>query len=621
MSSATDKTPSTAAFYLLVNPLLCCLLAFSTALLVYVCTHFFTYLPTADTWAHIDLLTGAAEGKLDSSLLFTRHNDLHLLALPKLIYFLDVWLGSGTGAITTAISLLFMLSSAALACYCIGQLTSKRQEKTFLYLVTCLLLTSPIQVESLLNPANVQWSLLNFFAVLSAFSLQQYLLLRKTGFLVLLFVGCAGVALSSASALLILIPITLVALSARYPGKVFTFKNTIMVFLLGSGFFIVELLRAWLLPETPSLYLSFLAATSVLDAQSPEFQQAKDLLNNSPIESLAYLLYSLINFVSDFFAPPFERIAGSDLSFTFLLLLTLLGLSLLRSSAKKENENKTPLFFLQLVLTFCIVIAFSIGLVRSFHPSAYTFRFANLGLLFAAAAFPLLLFACQHSTRLTHLSRAIILSYLAALTWVNSTESLSFGHGRNHMRLTQVAYSVDVRDSFVIAAMPGTSMEKPAYEFIQANKHKLANKQIGVYASEAVQNIGKPINSLQLTKLEYCDNEIKKMRRLTAEQASYKVTGSSHHPKQGNLTHMYFTDGQGIIRGYGINVVAGESLWAHLLEEQHWAGFVNLENADSDLSDQVVFLNAYDSSTICPAHKIMLPAYREHKKQNKNKKN
>jgi hypothetical protein len=83
-----------------VNPLLACLAVFNVALTLYVCTQFYAYLPTSDTWVYVDFLARAAQGHLDFGALLERHNGTHVIALPKLVYFFDVRLTQGSGTLT-----------------------------------------------------------------------------------------------------------------------------------------------------------------------------------------------------------------------------------------------------------------------------------------------------------------------------------------------------------------------------------------------------------------------------------------------------------------------------------------------------------------------------------------
>jgi hypothetical protein len=558
-----------------INPLLGLLAIFNIALTLYVCTQFYAYLPTSDTWVYVDFLASAAQGHLDVATLLEKHNGTHVIALPKLVYFFDVWLTQGSGALTVVVSLLAQLGSAALFFSVINQIESlNKNQKIFLGLTSAIFLLSACQVESLLNPANLQWSLLVFSATFTAWSLSRYLKAKSVKWLVGVVLGIFLVGLTSASPLLILIP-----LAVLFCQKISTTKLFLVL-----------------------LALMFIGVIAIV-TYFPEVEVSLTLL--------LVLMKNGLKFIVDFMAPPIER-----LRFTPATLLTgaLLLLALWEFYKKKDGSGQDVFF--RLLLWFSLLLIVATGIIRSYIGFAYTFRFVNIGLVFS-----LVLISCLYLQLKTQRFFSVfvvgVLAYVLLLSYVNYKEVSAFGFGRNHVRLNQVAYALDIREPGVVAALPGTIWEQQDYDFVQANKHKLKEQAIGIYSDPIYRQLGSSITSIaQARQIQACKIDILKMRRLLPDQAAYKLTGKANSHDGQKLSRVIFTDNEGIIRGFAIPIASSRDLWQSFREGNHWSGFVNLDEAGEKQKLQAY---AYGDGKICGPQSIELPIFQPFIKKQKNR--
>ena len=544
----------------LLNPLLIVLLLLNAALTLYCCAHYYTYLPSSDTWAYADFLAQASRGHLDISQLLAKHNGLHIIALPKLVYFLDAFLTSGSGMLTVACALLAMLSGATLYVFLVLRCDGiSKPEKIFIASSGVTILVSASQLESLLNPANLQWSLLVFSAMLTAWCYS-----KKSGLGVIL--GIILVGLTSASPALMIIPLLLVLLPAKWILRFSIIVPLLLALLLVAAW-------VWRPDQRPLL----LAASA-----------------------------NQLFFFADFLVPVFER-----LHTPLLLLPAAAGVALASWHVFYQQEKiKNPANRAMLVLVlFCLVLIAATTMVRGAIDTAFTFRFVNISCLLAAALLPLVM--------ATEPFRKVIISatlgYILLLSAVNIQEASAFGFGRNHIKLTQVAHALDINDPFVVSSMPGTIWEKPDFEAIQANKHLLQQAQTGIYASDAYRHVGLPVSSLENLAEVVCQFEPGKLRKLLPDQAAWRIMGTS--TAGDTFSSAYFVDHDNIIRGFAIPVVAERNVLRNLFVPQPWAGFVNLENSKNRTS---VFVVAYNNRQRCTPVEIALPEYVTPRKKKTN---
>lgn len=142
----------------------------SLGLTVYVLLVWRVSLPSFDIIDYHEFLSSAANGVLLRDDLWVRHNGAHLIFLPRLVFFVDMWMGRGSGVITTLVSCAAILGTVYIFCRAVFRLdVVDKNEKLFFCLLIFFVMTSDIVLESLLNPVDIQWSLLALGSVLLAY--------------------------------------------------------------------------------------------------------------------------------------------------------------------------------------------------------------------------------------------------------------------------------------------------------------------------------------------------------------------------------------------------------------------------------------------------------------------
>ncbi len=593
------------------------LLVSASLLLTIFSLQYYTYLPTSDTWVYSEFLANAANGQLDMVSLFSRHNDAHAIVLPKLIYFLDIYLTQGSGLFVTLCSLLFMLGTAILFFAVILSITTySLTQRLILALLSTLLLTSAIQVESLLNPANLQWSLLNFFATLSAFFCARYLTAtsNKRRQLVYLAFAMIGVALTSASILLIAIPVAIVFISQQFGARrtmQWFIKTTLITLAILVGW---EIFRTLFFPTAAPLAFQILQSLFPNNFTVETLAAITEYFAAQPLMAYGQWLGNLLRFLALFFVPLMDR-----MNYPWLLLLCSawlfyffgkLLLNTLRSDQQARRHSWQSLFFVTLLL-FTIFSALVIGFVRSPLPYAYTFRFANLGLLFAAALFPLLWLCFAQRAFYRFFIMASFITYSGLLAWLSVQESGAFGHGRNHIRLTQVAYSLDIKAPEVVVAMPGTAWQETAFARVEERKRLLQEHRIGIYSDPVYQQVGKTFDTSTTPHMVDCNYKVQKIRRLLPKQASYKLSGLTTTSQGKAVDQVIFTTPDNIVRGYGISQLPSKQLTKILSEPYGWSGFINLGDSIPADRETPVLIYGWADKILCRPKQIQLPMYQQ----------
>lgn len=586
------------------------LAALTVALTLYSCTRFYTFLPTSDTWIYTDFLAQAAQGKLLLAELFVKHNEAHRIALPKLVYFFDMWLTKGSGVLVVSVSLLAMLATTGIFLAVIFNIkTIDTHQKHTLSLLAIIFLLSICQVESLLNPANVQWSLLVFAATLTAWFAWQLVRCDNIRYAAGLVAGVILVSLTSASAGLIILPLMTLFAAFRF-GRATAWRSSIFALFFGVLLLLIaETLRLMLWPERLPLLVFMASKVGSLDITAQTRADIIKLFNAEPVSAHLGWLLDWLQFCTNFIVPAVERLHSGALTI-FAGFVVLAAMVMLARSAHKAPDH-TGVFF-GLLLLFTLVTVAITGLARSYSSTAFTFRFVNLGQLFGISLVILLYLQITNEKIQARVITPCVIVYVFLLSWISVMEANAFGYGRNHVRLNQVAYSLDIRDPFVVSAMPGTIWEKIDYETVQANKHKLRDEQAGIYSSAAWQTQGRSVYQLGLEQAA-CETTIVKQRRLLPDQPAYRLQGESRVTASGEkLTRVYFADSEGWIRGYGIPVLPSRNLHESYFLQSQWTGFANLEPS---LQTQQLTVHPYNDRIICEGLAIDLPVYEAPRKK------
>ncbi|HNE27071.1 MAG TPA: hypothetical protein PLH12_08020, partial [Pseudomonadales bacterium] len=127
-------------------------------------------LPAEDVWQHIDLISSASNGHLNIDALWKKHNHIHFIPLPKLIYALDILWFKGSGIFTVSVS----MTATVLTCFLFARIVLRETPQLiFPYRHSIALLTASwliciLQWESFVNPADLQWAGLSLGLLLLA---------------------------------------------------------------------------------------------------------------------------------------------------------------------------------------------------------------------------------------------------------------------------------------------------------------------------------------------------------------------------------------------------------------------------------------------------------------------
>src|SRR5690606_26247737 len=467
--------------------------------------------------------------------------------------------------------------TGVLLCFSVIKQTASlgKNEKFFWGFVTAIFLLSACQAESLLNPANLQWSLLVSSAIFTAWCLYHYLEARAMKWMMGMALGVCLVGLTSASAFLILVPLTIILFRKRPTKKRFFLVLSLMV----------------IVGMAVAVYV----------------------LQDLPLEIMPALLKNSLKIMVDFMAPPVERLG-------FMPATVLTGVLLVWALWKGLDiklEGTREVFFFKLLLWFSLCLIVATGIVRAHSLHAFTFRFVNIGLLFSLALLAVLFLQTKSQARWAGGLLVSTFVYVILLTYINYREMSAFGYGRNHIRLNQVAYALDMREPAVVSALPGTIWEKADYDFVQAHKHWLQTQGLGIYSDPMYRQVGVSVASVAAARnMQSCTLDVVKMRRLLPDQAAYKLTGEAQSDEGEKLSRVVFADSEGMIRGFAIPILASRDLWQSLREGKHWSGFVNLEAARDTQKLQAY---AYNDRTICEPQAIELPAFQPFVKKEKKR--
>lgn len=532
-------------------------------------------LPAADVWQHVTLIEQAAEGHLSLDNLLSKHNQLHFIPVPKLIYALDLILASGSGLLTAGISALFTL----ICCLCMARLIRDinaldQPEKNRLTLLMASWLTCIIQWESFVNPANLQWSGLNAGLAMMAMGLRQRPLWLVGG--ALLSLGCG------APWWLLLLAYSLLMAT----------RNTLLT---GGSLFIA----AALLWECINLYwlrryapLPVLAITQVIPVSSDQLHSIIAIYFENPIGFYLEWLKNLLLFITRFTLPPVDRWLPDDV----LIWLTPLPVAayLILINTREQWRGITFL------ATATLLIGLAAGIVRAQMPGAYTLRFANTGLLFVSACFVLSYGLCRPAPWRKYCWWTFAVLYSVLLLVFAIREATDIVHGSNQRRLSQVAYALDIHDIRATSETPYAPLMELSYREINERKPVLAKHFLGIYNSlEHRVFTGQLALPLEETHCSYADTQIKALRD---DPAARKITGHVISDTGNSMSSILIRDSHQRAIGYGIYQIAGLSLPEQLRSPRHWAGFFRMPD------DKHIEITAYNPQQRCQTDIVALHA-------------
>lgn len=527
-------------------------------------------LPAADLWQHVNLVAQASNGEIHVDTLLEKHNQLHFIPLPKLVYALDIAFFSGSGLFTSLVSAIFTLLCCLLfarAIFDIGSLGLR--EKTNLSLLTASWLVCILQWESFVNPANLQWSGMNAGLALMAIGFAHRPICRIAGAVLAI---CCG---TPWWLLLVVILVT------RLPAKRIAAGITVL-----TGIALLwEMLNAyWLHAQPPLPILAIHLATPVA---AGDLENLLSIFFKHPTDFYLPWMQNFLAFLTSFCVPPFERWLPANLM-AWLAPIPIATCWL----ACQQNNNKS-LMFLTVTLLFTALAA---AVVRSHLPGAYTSRFANAGLLFASAGFVVVYLASRNYRYGNPVWYALVAMYTALLMLTAMREAQGIVHDSNQRRLSQVAYALDIQDARATSEMPFAPLMAQSYREINERKGVLAEREIGIYNSQEHRVFaGKdPLPEEEIT-CDYVDIQIKPVKD---DQAARKITGQTINSDGSALSSILFLDSRKQAIGYGIPQVAGKALIEQLMTPRRWAGFAKWP------IDGKVTIVAYDKYQHCDSFTV-----------------
>ncbi|HQQ64062.1 MAG TPA: hypothetical protein PLF22_10885, partial [Pseudomonadales bacterium] len=325
-------------------------------------------LPSFDLVDHHEFLAAAAKGQLDWHDLWARHNDVHLIVLPKIVFFLDMWLGRGSGLFSIAVSCTAIFLTVFLLCNVISRccFLDKKSARFFCVLVF-FTMSSDIFFESLLNPVDIQWSLLALGVVLLASGLDEWVNYGKKSWLSVLS-GALIAGLSAGPLAFILSALLLAFVMTGMHAGLYRRRLAYIVLLVLAGGMVWELF-AWY-AHSDLLLLPMLMKPTTAPADWQVI--AEKFLHEHP-EFYVTLFYKSLAFVGDFAGvPAVSAFSSTTVSVIFFVCWFLL---LLYSSRQWEKSR----FFFLYLLAFSFLIAVAAGLFRV--GDLYGYRHANIGFL------------------------------------------------------------------------------------------------------------------------------------------------------------------------------------------------------------------------------------------------
>lgn len=530
------------------------------------------HLPAADVWQHTGLVAAASAGQLDLASLLERHNQLHFIPLPKLVYALDL-LADGSGRLTASCSAFFTLLCCALFASLLahGGHDRRQRETLALALLFASWLSCVLQWESFVNPANLQWSGLSAGLVLAGLGLQ-----RRS---VWAMAAGAGVAIGCGAPWWLL---PLAALTVLLPPR----RLLLALALLGGTATGWETLNGYWLQQAPPLALQ--AIRLALPLSAAEMAAISGTFFADPAGFYLAWGSNLLQFLASFCLPPLAQ---------WLSAPALLALSPLPLLAALLLPGRAPAHRgLGFLLWATLLTGLAAGLVRAQLPGAYTGRFANTGLLFLAACAALAYPAGSCRKPFWWLLALLYSLVLGTSCW---REAAHIVQDSNQRRLSQVAYALDMEDMRATSEVPFAPMMAQSYREISERKVVMQTHGKGIYGSREHRVYAG--QAALPTAVVACQHWEIRIKPLKDDPAGRKITGDSHSTAGDSMTSVLLRNSAGQAIGYGIFQVGGTSLPSLLARPQRWAGFFHQP------ADGAVQVIAYNTQAQCEPLAIRSP--------------
>ncbi len=534
---------------------------FSLLLTIYTIVQWRVALPSYDLVDHHAFLASAAQGVMDWQGLWERHNGVHLIVLPKLVFWLDMrWL-AGQGWLVTAASALAIVATLRILLQQVSRIASfsRVERRAFGALVT-LLLSSVLLCESLLNPIDIQWSLLAlgtvWFASLLVDSDGWYTLRVIKLLLALLLVWLSGGPLVL---LLLATAITLLLTSGHNPlNRWLTSLSAVSLLLCA-----LLLIAAWewhALQHGGNVLLMQLYRPFTPPEQ---WASGNAYLHEHPAFYVSWLSSAAV-FMARFALLPlgYGEIPVAVPVTVFCVWLMAVWRSL--------RHWQAGLRFFVFLMIFGLLLGFGAGVVRVF--TQYNFRHANMGFLLLAGSLVVLYGSCAWRYRAWLLS-VFLLAYGVVFMRVVVVEAGSWAQeGRNVTATLQIGDALGVRDPAKFA--PVWKDDSAHREAVERSRTVFRQQRSGIYGSSGYRYfLGE--NALPAVE-KHCDYRLTGLVKNSLDTRAYTVSGTARTAEGQYLTRALFVV-NGANVGWAETWMPSAILASQWREPWQWGGYMVLD--------------------------------------------
>ena len=566
----------------------------SVALTVYVVAMWRIALPSFDVVDYHDFLARAAEGRVQWETVWQRHNGVHLIVLPRLLWVLDIWLVAGQGWLVTAVSACVLAATLWLIVRQVNALPELTHgEKQLFGMLAALVLSSVLMAECLLSPVNSQWSLLAFGVVVMAAGLQLACVqVRRVGY-VWLFAGALLAYLSSAPLTVLLLALLLPLLIALQSDGLPVHRYALLLFVLLLTACIAWEVFAWFSgqPLLLALFYQQLVSPDKVAAVEPFIRSSESIYPQWLMSRLVFMGQYLLLTLGKHWQP----------GWWLTLVFGIWCVGVLRSMVHWRRQH----LFLTCLLVFALVMGVGAALLR--FTTLYDYRHANIGFLLGFASLVLVFFSMNGRYRQIGLQVALLV-YSPIFLFAMAQEAGAWAwEGRNQIREQQIGAAVGVKDPAMFAYVWKHDDEHVAA--VEADRAVFRDKRIGIYASAGYRLM---VGEIALPAvLQQCEYAVAQVRQHYPDPQAFLVRGSTVAADGDVMTNVLFLDIHGKGIGWALAQLPSDRLLDQLLMPASWGG--HLRFADEDAADQyaadqqAVDVIAFNDKKRCQPYRLTLP--------------
>ncbi len=531
----------------------------SLALTIYAVYWWRVALPSYDVVDHQAFLAAAAEGQMDWQWLWERHNGVHLIVLPKLIFWLDMYCLAGQGWLVTGVSALVTLATVWLLVLRIySQNALSLSEKRCFSLLAILFFSSMLMAESLLNPIDIQWSFLASGSVVLAMAMDGERWNRKRAALFAIGVGIS--VLSAGPVVLICTAIFLCFFLTTESTKKLT-EILISRKLLAAFSLLILFMSLWefvaLRQHWPLLIVQILKAFHSITPEN--IAAAENYLRATPsfygkffIDGVVFLARFCLVPIGDHWPLQWA------LALPFCMWLVLLWRSI-------ASWNASQRFWVYLVF-FGFMLAVAAGMMRFW--GLYGYRHANMGGLLLLSSM-LLIYQSLHvkwkDTALVFFMLLYAVQFIYCV--IHEAGSWAF-EGTNIPRFQQIGNALGVHDPARFSVV--WKADVVDVKASEKNRNIFQTRRVGVYGSEDYAYF---LQNSELPKREKsCAHRLIQFERLKTDARAFVLRAASRDEFGQAVTRALFLDGDTPI-GWAAVQMPSDSLWQQWHEPLLWGGY------------------------------------------------